>query len=330
MANKKLKEILKFFEENEKFIILSHHNSDPDAICSSIALKKYLVDKGKEVRIGVSEGVNRISKGILHKFDEEIEINPDIEDTEKVLIVDTSSFEQLEPIDLTENDIYSIDHHEKGEVYKTSKISYTNPNSPSTCELVYDILKDSDYNPNGKVSTLLVLGIVYDTGHLKHSKPKTFRIMSNLLGKTNKSYGEIVQLLHTKTKIPERIAILKAASRIDIYRIKDYLIVFSEIGSFESSCARSLIRLSADLAVVANKSKEELRISGRCNKTISKEIDLVGDIFDYIPETIGGSAGGHREAASANGTKVGEMETAFKEVLKRLESKLGKKAKKLS
>lgn len=174
------------------------------------------------------------------------------------------------------------------------------------------------------------MGIVYDTGHLKHSKPKTFRTISDLLEKTGESYGEIIQLLHTKTDISERIALLKAANRMDIYKINDYLIVFSEIGSFESSCARSLIKFSADLAIVANKGKKELRISGRTNKTISKEVDLVGDVFNHLPDIIGGSAGGHREAASANGTKVGKMEEAFEEILKRIENKLGEKAKKLS
>ncbi|MFB6076290.1 MAG: bifunctional oligoribonuclease/PAP phosphatase NrnA [Candidatus Aenigmatarchaeota archaeon] len=330
MSNKKLDKILELLKGNKKFIILSHHNSDPDAICSSIVLKEYLEHKDKEVRLGVSKSINKISKKILKEFNEEIEINPHINDTEKVVVVDTSSFEQLEPIELLSNDIYLIDHHSPQDVYRRSKISYVDEESPSTCELIYKILDNSDYDIREEISTLLILGIVYDTGHLKHSRPETFQIMSKLLENSDKSYGQIIQLLHTKTDISERIARLKAATRMNIYRIRDYLIVFSKIGSFESSCARSLVKFSADLAIVANENEDELRISGRCNKSISKDLDLVEDIFNSLPDIIGGSSGGHREAASANGTKVGKMEEAFQEILKGLENKLGEKAKKLS
>lgn len=325
-----LEKLSRIFEEKDEFIILSHHNSDLDALGSSIFLKDCLEDMGKNVRMGVSKSVSKLSKRILKKFGEDVIVNPKVKDSEEVIVLDTPSFEQLEPIDLGKNNIYLIDHHSSQSISKTSKISYIDEGATSTCELVYEISNELNCPINRKMSLLLLLGIIYDTGHLKYAKVETFELVSRLLENTEKSYGEVVSMLHMKTDISERIAKLKSANRMDIYRINDYLVVFSEVGSFESSSAMSLVKFSADIAIVGNRKNNEVRISGRCNKSISKRIDLVDDVFKYISDIIDGSAGGHSSAASANGKNTDGLEKAFDEILKRLENKLEGNAKKLN
>lgn len=318
------------FEEKDGFLLISHHNSDPDAICSSIVLKRYLQAKGKNVRIGVSKGVNKISKKILNKFDERVEVNPELRENEEIIILDTPSFEQLEPIELESRDFHLIDHHHSQDIMKKSSKHYVKTEGTSTCELIYEILKKLGYKFDRETSLLLMLGIIYDTGHLKHGNTKTFDTTSKLIDNTEMSYGEIASTLYMKTDISEKIARLKAANRMDIYRIGDHLIVFSEVGSFESSSANSLVKFSADIAIVGNKGKDEVRISGRCNKSIVKKVNLVTDVFKYISDIIDGSAGGHKSAASANGKKPEKLNEAFEEILKRLEDKLEGSAKKLN
>ena len=55
----------------------------------------------------------------------------------------------------------------------------------------------------------------------------------------------------------------------------------------------------------------------------------LADIFSSVSDFIGGSAGGHDAAASANGKKPENMNKAFDKILTEIEKKLGKKSKKL-
>jgi len=128
--------------------------------------------------------------------------------------------------------------------------------------------------------------------------------------------------------VSERIAILKSMKRMNSYRIKDVLVSFTTVGSFEASVARNILKLGADIAIVGAPKKKALRISGRMNWKMKEKINLA-EIFSKIEKIIDGSAGGHDVAASANGKRPENMNKAFAFILRQLEEKLGEKAKEL-
>lgn len=326
-SNKSKEKIVNLLKRSEKVILLSHHNADPDGLGSALALSMGLKQKNIQTRIGVAESVSKLSKKLFKEY--KIEINPEIEDKEVVLVLDTSSSEQLGEIEIKGKKTIVIDHHYPGNLKEKAHLSWINSEAKSVCELIYELLNELNCEFTPEISTFLILGISYDTGHLKYGDKNTFSILSKLLKYTDKDFNEILSLLYLPPDISERIAYLKAANRMDVYRIKDYLIIFSKIGSFEGSSARSLVRYGGDIAIVGCKRKNEIRISGRARREISEKMNLAEDIFSKIEPIIKGSAGGHSSAASANGRKPETMGKAFKVILNNLERYLGEKAEKI-
>ncbi|MFW9932966.1 MAG: DHH family phosphoesterase, partial [Candidatus Thorarchaeota archaeon] len=104
----------------------------------------------------------------------------------------------------------------------------------------------------------------------------------------------------------ERIARLKAASRLLVHTIGDWVIVTAKIGAYEASACRGLIDLGADVAIVGGKpAKDVVRISARSTNEFYQEtgINLGTDIMEPLGELIDGKGGGHPNAAGANGTR---------------------------
>jgi len=239
--------------------------------------------------------------------------------------VDCPSEEQLEPVNLSESDAEKIlvDHHSPGKLEDLVDVTFTDPEARSTSEMVYEIAKESGWKMNEKGATALICGIVADTSHLKHARTKQFEYISELLQATEKNYSEILSILRTPVDFSEKIARVKAAKRVDAYRLGKTIVVFSKVGSFEAASARSLLRLGADVAIVACPRKDELRISGRCERKLTDRLHLAEDVFSPLKDLIDGSAGGHDAAASSNGRNK-DVEEIFEAMLDRLEKTLGK------
>ncbi len=313
--------IIKELRARDNFFILTHHNADVDAIASALVLREVLEGMNKNVRVGVPESVSEAARRFLIS---DVEIDPEIKD-ENVIVVDTSSREQLEPIKVSKVFLV-IDHHIPGNL--ECELSYIEPKAKSCSEIIYMLLKEMGIELNGKMATLLAGGLIYDTAHLRRADKETFKLLVEFLEKSDKTYQEILAMLHTGVDISERIAMLKSFKRMTSYRIGNVLVSFTSVGSFEASVARNILRLGADIAVVGAPKKNVIRISGRMRPVLKDKINLA-EIFSKIGELIDGSAGGHDIAASANGKKPENMNKAFEFILKELEKKLGEKAKEL-
>ncbi|HIP34761.1 MAG TPA: DHH family phosphoesterase, partial [Methanothermococcus okinawensis] len=63
----------------------------------------------------------------------------------------------------------------------------------------------------------------------------------------------------------------------------------------------TIVSIGADVSfVVAVRKKEgEIRVSGRCRKSLSKRIHI-GEVMEEVAKRLGGEGGGHREAAGLN------------------------------
>jgi len=309
--------------------ILCHHNADPDAICSAYALSKLikkLLNHKVEVRIIAPEGISLPSRRLIECISE-INIYDDFDESDLIFMVDTCTFIQLgtlcERIKSCNIPIIVIDHHTPhSDILEKASLLIIDENASSTSEIICNIFNELGFKIEEKIAFALLIGIIYDSRRFINVSSRTFRIVSNLID-AGANYSEALKLLYIPMDISERIARLKAAQRLKIHRVNNWIIITSHVSSFEASAARALIDLGADVAFVAGGNKSKLRISARSRSSFYNQtkIHLGKDLMEEIGARINGAGGGHATAAGANG--IGDPEEVLELCVKLLVEKLG-------
>ena len=160
-------------EAQARFVLLlCHHNADPDAVCSAYAfqslLKRYRPNM--TVEIGTGQGVSRLSKHILKHIPITVNLQPDVEKADAIVLLDTNTTQQLgqlaERVVNSRVPIIVIDHHAAHpQTEQIAKLCITNEASSSTCEMVYSFYKQLNMKPGLNEAKALFLGITFDTRH---------------------------------------------------------------------------------------------------------------------------------------------------------------------
>lgn len=323
---KQIVESLKQFK-GKSVLLLGHKNADPDSVCSVIALSHGLTELGYKVRRGVIQGASKISQKILTELNESVEIDPEL-NVDLIVLLDMSTEGQL-------SDFYKkvlaskakkmiIDHHAIHDYTMKADFSFIDEKATSTAGLVYDLLKELKIGITKDIAKTILLGIVAETAHLHYASIKDFQLIADLMSKFNLDYQWICSVLGTPLDISERIARLKASQRVRFEQIGNFLIARSEISSFEASAARLLIRAGADVAAVAAKKEDEIRVSLRATTAFYEKtrIDLGKEVIPGVAKIIGGTGSGHPTAAGANGKLVNKANEALEYVFEFLKEKL--------
>lgn len=323
-----MKELANFLAEaakrGQQILVLCHHNADPDAVASAIVLVEVLNRSGARAQAGVSEDISLISQNVLRAFGREIVINPPL-DADLVVLVDTSSLEHLgklgEQLKQKAPKFVVIDHHRPVEAMKQlASFYFVREEFASESELILQLVRElgAELTPEG--ASLLLAGIISDTAHFRFAKDQTFEAV-NFLIKAGVDYGRVLEALRLPVDLPKRVAMLKAAQRVELRRVHGRLVVLSELGSFEGDAASMLVRIGADVAVVGSEEKGKIMLSGRARQEILKMTGLhLGEIMEELGKQFGGNGGGHAGAASMNGK--GKLEEAKKYLFKALQVKL--------
>ncbi len=296
----------------QKVLILGHHNADPDAVCSMIAFRNLLVNINPEAVCTLAcDDVSRLSKKILNIFSPDIEILEQVEgEYDLVVILDTNSRLQLghqfkQYLD-NPSQVIVIDHHaENPNIGEISSHVLVDSTTSSTCELLIPLFEELDVKINELTANLLLCGILFDTRRFFYAKKSTLSAAIHLID-NDADYQACINSLVIRPDRSERIARLKAAGRLVVHTIDKWVIVTAKIGAFEASSCRGLIELGADVAIVGGKpSADVVRISSRSTKEFyeSTGIKLGADVMSLLGEIIGGTGGGHPNAAGANGRK---------------------------
>lgn len=322
-----LKEVVEALEKLKgSTLILTHHNADIDAIASALSLHLGLSQLGLKSTIGVSESVSRPAKNI--KTDIKIEIDPDCKKFDNILVVETSTPEQLKSIKNLRADII-VDHHPSGPLAVRAKAIWIDPDKKSASQMVYEILKNLNCKIDDNLAKIILAGIISDTSHLRLADKSTLKIVIELLEK-NITIEEVMNIIQTEPDISEVIACSKAVKRAELYKSDDFIIAFSAISSHEAASCRALQKMGFDISIVAALKKDEIRISSRGKGKILKYgIDL-SEIFKEVGNIIDGNGGGHNLAGSANGKNKKALRKAFEYILKEISNKTGKEFKKIS
>lgn len=322
-----MKELAKYLSDisksGKKILILGHPHSDPDAVSSSLGLEKILESKGAEVEAGIPSNLSKLSRAVLERVGEEITVDPPV-DADVVVVLDTSSMDQLKEYEKKIKDsapeIIFIDHHHPDEeTLDFIDKYYIDENTSSTVELILDIAQELEYSFDSKTAMLMLTGIISDTGHFKFANEQTFEAVSKLL-KEGAGYQEALETLKTPEDESKKVAMLKAAQRLELYKSHGRWIAFSEIGAYESDAASLFVKIGADVSLVAS-SNNEIRMSARSKSGVAAETNLhLGELMSELADFFGGTGGGHAGAAAMNAeAKLDEVKNkALKEVKKML------------
>lgn len=325
-----LAEVTKLLEELDAklVVLLCHHNADPDAICSAYAfagLLKSLKPK-MEVEIGAAQGISRLSKHLLKHLPIELKTQPNVENANAIILLDTNTVQQLdnlaEKVEAAKAPIIVIDHHAAHpETEKMAKICITNEESSSTCEIVYNFFKQAGVKPAEKEAKALFLGIAFDTRHFVLANSSTLKAVAELID-AGVNAQEALSMLSLPMDFSERVARLKACRRAKIFKIGEWILAFSHVSAFQASAARAIVDLGAHVAVVAGQKNENMEISLRCTREFHETtgIHLGRDIAKPLGEYLRGMGGGHSTAAGVNG--VGDIEAGLKRCLRLFKEKL--------
>jgi phosphoesterase RecJ-like protein len=257
------------------------------------------------------DDISKLSSQVLRAFAPEVSILEDVNaDFDFVVILDTNTPLQLGPSlekYVTEpSKVLVIDHHEPNpNLSDFASYSIIDSEASSTCEMLVSMFNDLGLTIDPAIANLLLSGMLFDTRRFFYTGPSTLRKAVSLVA-ANADYDKCLEALITKQDRSERIARLKASSRLELHTIDKWLVVTTRIGAYEASACRGLIDLGADVAIVGGKpSKNVVRISARSTNEFSHAtgINLGTDVMEPLGELINGRGGGHSNAAGANGTR---------------------------
>jgi phosphoesterase RecJ-like protein len=309
-------------------LLLCHQNADPDAICSAYAFQSLLTKQRPKatVEIGTGQGISRLSKHILKRIPITVQLQPDVEKADAMVLLDTNTIQQIgqlaERVTKTGAPIIVIDHHAvHPQTEQIAKLCITNEEAASTCEIVYDFYKQLNIKPGLNEAKALFLGITFDTRHFILANSSTFKTTSEL-SDIGVNPQEEISSLALPMDFSERVARMKACRRAKLIKIENWIIALSHVSAYQASAARALVDIGAHMAAVAGQKNEKIEISLRCTRDFNQAtgIHLGKDIAKPLGEYLQGMGGGHATAAGVNGT--GYIEKGLKRCLRLVKEKL--------
>ena len=294
-------------KESRSCVIVTHRNADPDAVAASMVLWAACKAMGAQACIALPEGVSRPSKRVLEALGLSLPLCGGDEKADLVVVVDASNKPQLgsEAVRLGGSSVVVVDHHEPGDIIRGADEAYVVVGAASSTQLALDVARAAGAPLPPDVLGLALAGILYDTRRFSNADPPALRWASILL-ELGVEYAKIVEALQSgrqdgQPDFSERWARLRAAQRLRVARFcGEYIVAVTHVGSFESSVARALIDLGADVAIVATQRKDEVRVSVRVSRRALEAGVRASELASYIASKFGGRGGGHEAAGMAH------------------------------
>ncbi len=299
-------------EKSDDILILGHQNADPDAVSSMYALSQVYEHLNPQGRFTLAcDDVSKLSVQVLEHFDCPVDIIADPHGTfDLVVLLDTNSRLQLgDAVSSYVNNpsrTVIIDHHEANpETEVISDFIILDSEKSSTCEMMVDIFRELALPIDNNTANLLLAGMLFDTRRFFYANRATLEAAVKLI-ESGADYDECVKSLISRPERSERIARLKAAGRLKLHQVDKWIVVTSKVGAYEASSCRALIDAGADVAIVGGRpARDIVRLSSRSTREFSREtgVNLGRDVMEPVGEIIGGTGGGHANAAGANGNR---------------------------
>lgn len=282
-------------------LILVHGNADPDALGSAYALAKAF----PPADILPVEGLDRTSKNVSARLGMELLLRPD-RNYPLIVVLDTSSPEQLGSYSQMQGEMIIIDHHCPTNKWAERGTYLCDESKRSCAEVVLDIIDRAAKPVSREMALGLCAGILTDTGHFRFANPASLRAFARLIEAAGASMEDVLSLTDSPTDISERVAQMKGGQRMRFERVGDYIVAISQGSSFESSVCKSMLSLGADIAFVASQRGEEFRLSARARQDLVRKGLHLGQLLGDVGNETDNDGGGHGGAAGLVG--IGDAE----------------------
>ena len=292
-----IKETAELLKKTESKVILVHGNADMDAVGSAFAIS-VCFPKGDIFAPG---GVDRVAGLAAEKLSIKILEECDISGYDLVVVVDTSSPEQLKPMasEVPAGSVV-IDHHTPTGKWEGMHFLCNNT-KVSCCEIIKEIVESLGIEIPKEAAIALLGGMLTDSGHFQYAKPEMLRAFADLLEGGGVHMDEAFDLTRSQTTMSERIAVMKALGRVKFDYVGDMLVSTAYGGSFEASSCRAFMLAGADVAFVGSQRDDEFRISARATQDIVRRGIHLGNIISGISGETSTDGGGHGGAAGISG-----------------------------
>jgi len=291
-------------------VVLSHQNADPDAIASMVAFSRLYRALNPSGTVTLAcDDVSKVAGQILTTFNPEIAVTSGTcGEFDLTVLVDTNSSFQIGPkLDsLLHNPSRTlvIDHHEDNpKIGEMASHQMVDAGKSSTCEIMVSLFDELGIPVDSGIANILLAGLLFDTRRFLHGGLSGLKTGLRLI-ESGADYDRCLSSLIVRPDRSERIARLKAAGRLQIHEVGEWIIVTSKVSAYEASACRALLDLGADVAVVGGSSANEtVRISSRSTSDFHRatDVSMSRDVMEKVGEIIDGAGGGHANAAGANG-----------------------------
>jgi nanoRNase/pAp phosphatase (c-di-AMP/oligoRNAs hydrolase) len=320
-------------EQKANFVLLlCHRSADADAICSAYALqgllKRFFPDVVTE--IGCPQGINKPSKQLLEYMPITVNLKPNIESAEVMVLLDMNTIEQLDEVaDIIKKSPAPkiiIDHHApSAETAQICELCIIDEKAAANCELIYRLFSQAQVTPNLNEAKALFIGIAFDTRHFALANSPTFEIIAKLVVQGIDAQQTLAQFA-LPIDPSERLAKLKACKRAKIIRIEGWIIALSHVSAYQAPAAKALVDLGAHMSAVAGKKNGKVEVSLRSIRQFHEQtgVHLGTDIATPLGEYLHGIGGGHAMASGVSGQ--GKIEDALKQCLLLLKQRITKNA----
>lgn len=319
-----MQKIIKFFKENDNFIVTSHFSPDGDNIGSCIAMTKFLQNLNKKAYHFLDdktpENLNYITNNSKIYKSQDFE-NIDLADGFNLIVLDCGNKARVgikENLISMAKNIICIDHHESNEYF--GDLNYVEKDTSSTCEVIYKILKEIDETKICPfVATCLFTGLSTDTGNFKFdcTSQSSFYMAADLLNKKADMQTAIISLYQSDDynyKAMESDIFLNFTEKIDDICIMtlplDILKKYNVDLKDTENLVNNTINLDGIKVGILLKEKEKGVIKGSLR---SKKIINVSDISKEF------DGGGHARAAgfTIKDTNLGDAKIKVLNVVKK-------------
>jgi nanoRNase/pAp phosphatase (c-di-AMP/oligoRNAs hydrolase) len=282
-------------------VIIVHSNADVDAIGSAYALSKCF---GGDIFAPCN--IDRVSKLVTEKLNIRVMEKCDISEYERVVVVDTSSPDQINAAGvLIPEDSIIIDHHIPTGKWEGMEF-YCNNTKVSCCEIVLEILDEYGFEMTDDVAMALLGGMLTDSGYFQYANPALLQAFAELQERSGIPMDKAMELTRTVMNMSERTAVMKTISGCKFERIGDMIVAVAEGSSYEASSCKAILAAGADVSFVCTQRNDEFRLSGRATQEMIRRGIHLGEIMGELSNETDSDGGGHGGAAGITG--VGDAE----------------------
>jgi phosphoesterase RecJ-like protein len=282
-------------------LVLLHGNADPDALGCAYAIARSF----PEADICAPGGMDKIAKVIAAKLNIKVLERADMAAYDQIVVVDTSSPDQLGEFASVPPETIIIDHHARSDRWGT-RTYYCDDTRKSCAEIIYQILQAAGAKVERDVGLALLAGMLTDSGHFRYSNGALLRAFADLMEDAGLEIDEVTSMTDLEPDISERISQLKGAQRIRFDRIGDRIVAISVGSAYESSVCKGMLSIGADVAFEGSQRDEHFRLSARARPEMVRMGLHLGKLLEDVGTETSNDGGGHGGAAGLVG--VGDVE----------------------